>query len=230
MFPLVTLIFLKRSLVFPILLFSSISLYWSLRKTFLSLLAIFWNSAFKWVYLSFSHLLFASLLFTGICKASSVSHFAFCISLFGSSSSGDEFPLFLFVWERHYLFLWKDYCLWVNYSSLKYFFLSVLWIYHTLSPGLWDFAEKFADSIMGVLLYMASIFSIATFKILFVLDFDNLIIISLRVICFGLILFGVIWALLVSLSIFPPKIWEVSAIFSLNILFLFLSLLSLKLP
>ena len=32
--PLVSLIFLKRSLVFPILLFSSISLHWSLRKTF----------------------------------------------------------------------------------------------------------------------------------------------------------------------------------------------------
>ena len=37
--PLVSLIFLKRSLVFPILLFSSISLHWSLRKA-LSLLAI----------------------------------------------------------------------------------------------------------------------------------------------------------------------------------------------
>ena len=42
--PLVSLIFLKRSLVFPILLFSSISLHWSLRKAFLSLLAIFWKS------------------------------------------------------------------------------------------------------------------------------------------------------------------------------------------
>ena len=38
--PFVSLIFLKRSLVFPILLFSSISLHWSLRKAFLSLLAI----------------------------------------------------------------------------------------------------------------------------------------------------------------------------------------------
>ena len=36
------------SVVFPILLFSSISLHWSLRKAFLSLLAILWNSAFKW--------------------------------------------------------------------------------------------------------------------------------------------------------------------------------------
>ena len=68
--------FLKRSLVFPIL-FSSISLHWSLRESFLSLLAVLWNSAFKCAYLSFSSLLFASLLFTAICKASSDSHFAF---------------------------------------------------------------------------------------------------------------------------------------------------------
>ena len=39
------------------------SLYWSLRKAFLSLLAILWNSVFKWVYLSFSPLPFTSLLF-----------------------------------------------------------------------------------------------------------------------------------------------------------------------
>ena len=44
--PLVYILFLNRSVVFPILLFSSISLHWSLRKAFLSLLAILWNSAF----------------------------------------------------------------------------------------------------------------------------------------------------------------------------------------
>ena len=60
--PLVSLIFLKRSLVFPILLFSSIYFHCSLRKSFSSLLAILWNSAFRWVYLSF--LPFASLLFS----------------------------------------------------------------------------------------------------------------------------------------------------------------------
>ena len=74
--PFVSLIFLKRSLVFPILLFSSISLYWSLRKAFLYLLAILWNSAFKSIYLSFSTLPFASILYTAICKASSGNHFA----------------------------------------------------------------------------------------------------------------------------------------------------------
>ena len=73
---LVSLIFLKRFIVFPILLFSSISLYRSLRKVFLSLLAILWKPAFKWVYLSFSVLPFASLLFSAIFKASSDSHFA----------------------------------------------------------------------------------------------------------------------------------------------------------
>ena len=59
--PLISLIFLKKSLVFPILLFSSVSLHWLLRKAFLSLLAILWNSALKWVYLSFSPLPFAFL-------------------------------------------------------------------------------------------------------------------------------------------------------------------------
>ena len=75
--PLVSLIFLKRPPVFPILLFSFISLHCSLRKAFLSLLAILWNSALRWVYLSFSPLPFASLLFSAIYKASSGSHFAF---------------------------------------------------------------------------------------------------------------------------------------------------------
>ena len=62
--PLVSLIFLKRiSLVFPLLLFSSISFHWSLKKTFLSLLAILRKSAFKWVYLFFSPLPFISILY-----------------------------------------------------------------------------------------------------------------------------------------------------------------------
>ena len=75
--PLVSLIFLNRSLVFPILLFLFISLPWSLRKAFLSLLAILWNSAFRWLYLFFSPLPLASLLFLAMCKSSSDNHFAF---------------------------------------------------------------------------------------------------------------------------------------------------------
>ena len=73
--PLVSLMFLKRSLAFSTLLFSSVSLHWSLRKAFLPLLAIVWNTAFQRIYLSFYPLLLASLL-SAICKASSDSHFA----------------------------------------------------------------------------------------------------------------------------------------------------------
>ena len=52
----------------------------SLRKTFLSLLAILWNSVFRWLYLSFSPLLLASLVFSAIYKASWDTILPFCIS------------------------------------------------------------------------------------------------------------------------------------------------------
>ena len=75
--PLVSLIFMKRSPVFPILFFSSISLQWSLRKAIVSLLAIHWNSAFRWVYPSFFPWHFPCLLFSAICMASLDNHFSF---------------------------------------------------------------------------------------------------------------------------------------------------------
>ena len=75
--PLGSLIFLKRSLVFPILLFSCIPLHCSLRKPFLSLLAILWNSAFRWVYLFFSPCLSFLFFFSALCKSSSDNHFSF---------------------------------------------------------------------------------------------------------------------------------------------------------
>ena len=81
--PLVSLIFLKRSLDFPILLFSSVSLHWSLRKAFLSLLAILWNSTFKWVYLSFSPLPLASLLSQLFVGPPQTTILPFCISFLG---------------------------------------------------------------------------------------------------------------------------------------------------
>ena len=63
---LVSLIFLKRSLIFPVLLFFSISLQWSLRKAFLSLLAVLWNSAvsgYIFVFLlCLSHLFYSQLV------------------------------------------------------------------------------------------------------------------------------------------------------------------------
>ena len=68
-------IFLKSSLIFPILLFSSIPLHCSLRRlSYLSLL--FSETLFGWVYLSLSPLPLASLL-SAICKTSSDNHFAF---------------------------------------------------------------------------------------------------------------------------------------------------------
>ena len=59
--PLVSLIFLKRCLVFPILLFSSISLHCSLRKAFFSLHTILWKAASNGY--NFPFLLCLSVLF-----------------------------------------------------------------------------------------------------------------------------------------------------------------------
>ena len=73
--PLASLIFSKRSLVFPILLLFSISLHRSLRKAFLCLLAILGTlHSDGFIFFSLS---FTSLLFSAICKASSDNHFAF---------------------------------------------------------------------------------------------------------------------------------------------------------
>ena len=76
--PLKFLTFLKQYLVFPIPLFShsTISLHCSFKNTLLSLLAIIWKSALRWIYLSYYPLPLASLLFSAICKTSD-SHFAF---------------------------------------------------------------------------------------------------------------------------------------------------------
>ena len=78
--PLVSLIFLKRFLVFPILLFSSISLHWSLRKAIFSLLAILWNSTLD-AYI-FPFLLCFSLLFSSqLCvRPHRTAILLFCIS------------------------------------------------------------------------------------------------------------------------------------------------------
>ena len=80
---LISLIFLKRSLVFPILLFSSIYLHWSLKKAFLPLLFILWNPAFRWVYLFHSPLPSMSLLFSVIYKAFSDDYFPFFLVSLG---------------------------------------------------------------------------------------------------------------------------------------------------
>ena len=78
--PLMLPVFLTSSLIFPLLLFSSMIKHCSLKKTFLSLLAIFWNSAFNWMYLSLSPLLFPYS--STSCKAYSDNHFAFLLFFF----------------------------------------------------------------------------------------------------------------------------------------------------
>ena len=56
----------------------------------LSFLPIPWDSAFKWVYVSFSPLPFASFLFRAIYKAFSDNHFAFLHFFFEVRDSGRE--------------------------------------------------------------------------------------------------------------------------------------------
>ena len=81
---LVSLVFLKQSLVFPILLFSSVSFHWSPRKAFISLLAILWNSAFKWVYFFLFSFAFHVFFFSSaICKASSQPFCLFALLFLG---------------------------------------------------------------------------------------------------------------------------------------------------
>ena len=70
------LIFLNRSLLLPILWFSSISWHCSFKKAFY-LLAILWNSAFSWVYLSLSPLPFASLLCLAFVSPHQAANFVF---------------------------------------------------------------------------------------------------------------------------------------------------------
>ena len=80
--PLISPIFLKRSLVFPLLFFSSSFMHCLLKKAFLSLHAVIWKPTFSWIYLSLSPLLFPSLLSLAICKVSSDNYLAFLLSFF----------------------------------------------------------------------------------------------------------------------------------------------------
>ena len=106
--PLVSLIFLKRSLVFPILMFSSVSFHRSLRKAFLFLL-IFCNSTFKWVYISFSPLPLAYFLsyLWGLLRQS------FCFSFWGDGGTKlNHFSILALrtpwtVWKGKKIWPWK---------------------------------------------------------------------------------------------------------------------------
>ena len=79
---LVSVVFLKRSIVFSILLFLCIV---HLRR--ISYLSILWNYAFSWIYIFLFPLLFAFLLFLVICKAFSDNHSIFLHFFFFGKAS-----------------------------------------------------------------------------------------------------------------------------------------------
>ena len=78
-FPVESLKFLNVSLVFPILLFFSICLHFSLKKAFLSFFAILWNSAFIRAYLSLFPLLLVSQLFVRVCQTPTLPNVCVCV-------------------------------------------------------------------------------------------------------------------------------------------------------
>ena len=82
--PLLTPIFLKKSLGLPTLLFSSIYLHCSLTKSFLISPCYALELSVQLAVSSLSPLPFSFLLFSAVCKASSENHFAFlCFSFWG---------------------------------------------------------------------------------------------------------------------------------------------------
>ena len=128
--PLVTLIFLKRALVFPILLFSSISFHCLLKKAFSSLLALLWNSEFRWIYLSFSPLPFTSLLCLSL--LSFAFHFSPFLSYFKVSS--DKYFAFLRFFFLGMVLISTSYTVLQTFIQSSSVTLSnlMLWIYSSL--------------------------------------------------------------------------------------------------
>ena len=137
--PLVSLIFLKRSLVFPILLFSFISLHWMLRKAFLSLLAILWNSEFKWLYLSFSLFFFSWLFVNSHIECSTFTASSFRIWYSSTGIPSPLLALFRVMLPKTYLTShsrclvlgeWSHHCCYLGHDDL---FCTVLCILATSS-------------------------------------------------------------------------------------------------
>ena len=95
--------------------------HWSLRKAFLSLLAILWKCAFRCVYLSFSPLPFTCLLFPAICKPYQTTILPFCISF---SWGGFGSPPPVQCYEPPSIILWalclSDLIPWIYLSLLLY--------------------------------------------------------------------------------------------------------------
>ena len=147
--PLVSLVLLKWSLVFSILLFSSIFLHWSLRKPFLFLLAILWNSAFKWVYISCSPLPLAFLISQLFVRPPQTTILPFCISF----SWGWSWSLPLVQCHKPPSIVLQALCLsdlipWIYLSLLLYnckgFDVAHIWMFQWFSPTFFNVSLNFA--------------------------------------------------------------------------------------
>ena len=107
---------------------------------------------------------------------------------------------------------------WVEYSWLQIFLFHHFKYIMSLPSGLWSFfAEKSADRLMGVLLYIPCCFPLAAFNILSLsLIFAILMTMCLGVVFFGLILFGALCAFWAWISVSFPKLGKFSVIMSSN--------------
>ena len=113
--------FLEEISSLSILLFSSTSLHCSWKKTFVLFFHFLWNSAFSWIYLSGSPLLFASLLSSAVCKASSDNHFAFLhFFLFCMVLVTDSYTVLYTSIHRSQELCLPDLIFWINSSPPVY--------------------------------------------------------------------------------------------------------------
>ena len=104
---------------------------------------------------------------------------------------------------------------------IEIFFFQYFEYIMPFSPGLQGFAEKFPDRIMVILLHRTNKFSIASFKILFVLYFRYF---DYNMSQHHLLWVDCIWGHLIFLvwfSIFPPKIWKIFSQFLFKSMSLF---------
>lgn len=140
-------------------------------------------------------------------------------------SSGNTLPNLLFCWESFSpLHFWKTRLwkiLFLIGFFLFYFFL--FWLYHPTPTDLQDFCRKICCSLLGVHLNNKPPFSMLS-NFHFVFIFNNLTMVRLGWVglC-GFILFDVLQASWMWISIYFPKAEKFSAIISLNIFTIFFS-------
>ena len=85
---------------------------------------LFCNSAFKWVYLSFSPLPFASLLFIAICEGSSDNHFAFLHDFFLGITGGLDHTLLYNVFTTNARSIWEE----ILFKHFFIYLVSYFWL------------------------------------------------------------------------------------------------------